>query len=213
MDNLFELEVSPITPGLPAREYPFHVNPWGDIQLAMKAMAQREAFIVSYGYCLVTQEVLSALASLLRKKQVLEVGCGSGWLAQQLADRKIDITAADKANYSVPAEAGDGFPIAKVYRLDYQGDAVGLLPGQFDVVLMSWPDYESSFAAEVGRAMKPGQLLVFEGEGEGGCTGDDAFFELLSSSFEEQVAQSRRLNAGHVQFPGIHDLWSVWVKR
>lgn len=61
--------------------------------------------------------------------------------------------------------------------------------------------------------MKPGQMLVFEGEGEGGCTGDDAFFELLSSSFAEHVAQSRRLNAGHVQFPGIHDRWSVGVKR
>jgi len=69
--------------------------------------------------------------------------------------------------------------------------------------------------------MSPGQTLIYQGEGRGGCTADDAFFQHLESVHEETgeslwiplQSLSQRLNECHFRFSGMHDRWQVWEKQ
>jgi len=106
-----------------------------------------------------------------------------------------------------------GYPIREVFRLDHHGNAVDLLPGDYDTVLLVWPNCETQFAKNVACAMRSGQTLVYEGESEGGCTADQEFFQYLRSSFSPNVCEMAELNKNHRTFPGLHDKWWIGIKR
>lgn len=156
-------------------------------------------------------EVLASLRNLLRGLRVLDAGSGSGWLSRELGLGGVTVVAADIQNYEAPGLKG-AHPMRTVFQLDYQGDAVALLPGPFDAVLLVWPDHASPFAADIAEAMRPGQRLLVNGEGPRGCTADDAFFRALDGDFQPEPTAAALLNEGHVAFPGARDEWSVWVK-
>ena len=96
----------------------------------------RHRYLHEFGFCLFTAECISSLVALCEGKKVLDAGSGSGWLAEQLAQQGIAITAADWTDYRKPRDKKRGYPMQSVFRLDHHGDAVALLPGNFDVVLL-----------------------------------------------------------------------------
>ncbi len=106
------------------------------------------------------------------------------------------------------------YPISAVYQQDALGDASTFVSNRFGAVLLTWPPYDKPFALQVAQAMLPGQLLVYEGEGAGGCTADIAFFDCMSDVglWEWLPEVSSRLNAVHVTFDGLHDRWMVWKR-
>jgi hypothetical protein len=71
-----------------------------------------------------------------------------------------------------------------VYRLDHHGEAVSLLPGNFDVLLLVWPNLGTPFGEQVAHAMRSGQIMILEGEEKGGNTATEEFFDVLSADFE-----------------------------
>ena len=198
-------EPKPLQPGLPAVSY-------ADIDSNFQ---HRKSYTSAFGFCLVTEECLLFLAHFFAGKKVLEVGSGSGWLAEQLAQRGIDIVAADWADYRLPPnDEGLGLQIKTVYRLDHHGDALDLLPGNFDVVLLVWPNLETPFLGEqVARAMKGGQFLVYEGESYGVWAGSNTFFDMLVDDFVPLKKPIRALNSTHRTFPGHDDKWLVLEKK
>jgi hypothetical protein len=201
----------PLQPGFPFPTYPDAEN--FDIGLILHF--RREAFLRDFGFALITAEVIDALTAHLAGKRVLEAGSGTGWLADQLAQRGIEIEAADWADYRHPRPDADshGYPMRTVYRLDHYLDATTLLPGRYDAILLVWPNLDSPFAANVARAMTSGQMLIYCGEGRGGCTADDDFFDILASDFAVDEGASIAVNAGHWRFPGMRDKWWVGRKR
>ncbi|MFZ4537673.1 hypothetical protein [Propionivibrio sp.] len=175
---------------------------------------QKKRYIREFGFCLVTAEALILLAEYLAGKKVLEAGSGSGWLASELSLRGVDIIAADWTDYrQPPAEAGHGYPMRSVYRLDHHGDATKLLPGAFDVVMLVWPNLNTPFAENVAKAMSSGQIMIYEGEGVGGCNAIDAFFDVLAAEFEPLANETKALNECHRTFPGLHDHWQILRKK
>jgi hypothetical protein len=74
-------------------------------------------------------------------------------------------------------------------------------------LLLSWPPYDDSFAYEVLEAF-PGDTLFYIGEGDGGCTGDDAFFHLLYEDWEE-VDYCR----DHISWSGIRDHLTMYRRK
>ena len=61
--------------------------------------------------------------------------------------------------------------------------------------------------------MRSGQILIYNGEGYGGCTGCDEFHNHLQSDhWTPQTMFTQRLNKHHVSFPGIHDRWNTYIK-
>lgn len=166
----------------------------------------RDVFIRDYGFAMLTKETLDALAQWLNGRRTLEAGAGSGYLSQALCERGARVTASD-----LGGEHAQGFNILRVLRRDHEGDSLALLPGPYEVVLLSWPC--GSFGYDVASRMQPGQYLVYQGEDCGGCTADADFFGLLGSSqWEPDREASRALNQGHLQFFGMHDTWSVFQR-
>jgi hypothetical protein len=206
-------EVPPLVPNMPYAEMKDHPrlsldHTWPVFAGYLKSVSTRDAHIAEYGFVLLTQETGNALANLLRGKKCLDAGSGTGWLSHVLAEQGIDITASDKHTVN----NGHGFK--KMWRNDHDGDSVDLLPGAFDAVLLSWPAYDWDFGTKVLQAMSKGQLLVYQGEGYGGCTGDDEMHDMLNDDaiWEQDKMAERALNAHHLQFDGLHDRWFVYKK-
>lgn len=205
--------VPSLPPGLPACNYRSG-ELWECSDQPDLLFAQRKRFLAEVGFCLVTAEVIDALAILLAGKNVLEAGSGSGWLAARLGERGINILAADWTDYRTADRSSKrGYPIREVFRLDYHGNAVDLLPGDYDAVLLVWPNYATQFAENVACAMRSGQTLIYEGESEGGCTADKEFFQYLRNSFIPSVSDMAELDKNHRTFPGVHDKWWIGTKR
>lgn len=179
-----------------------------NFEASLRILRERRAYIAEYGFVLLTKESVQLLATQLRGSRVLDAGSGTGYLSHLLAQQGVDITACDMGH-----DTFSKYGMKKIWRRDHTGDAGALLPGDFDTVLLCWPPYQEDFAARVLAAMRPGQRLIYEGEGRGGCTADDAFFnELQSHHWRAERETTQLLNLYHVSFPGIYDSWSCWTK-
>jgi hypothetical protein len=213
---LAELEAAelagPLLPGLPAVSYPS-----GDLLDQPEKLSvlwyQRKRYNREFGFCLFTAECIISLAALCKGKRVLDAGSGSGWLSNRLAQQGIAITAADWTDYLQPRDKQHGYPMRSVFRLDHHGDAVALLPGNFDLVLLVWPNLDTPFGEQVAHALRSGQIMILEGEGKGGNTATEEFFDVLSVDFERLDAETLALNEHHRTFPGLHDRWQVLRKK
>ena len=213
---LAELEAAeragPLLPGLPAASYS-SADLLDQPEQFDVPYQQRKRYNREFGFCLFTAECIFSLATLCKGKNVLEAGSGSGWLADQLAQQGIAITAADWTDYRQPRDKKRGYPMQSVFRLDHHGDAVALLPGNFDVVLLVWPNLGTSFGEQVAHAMRSGQVMILEGEEKGGSSATDEFFDVLSADFERLDAETQALNEHHRTFPGLHDRWQILMKK
>jgi SAM-dependent methyltransferase len=177
-----------------------------------------ELYKYQYGFFLPTAELMDRLVAILNRDigdngRVLDAGSGSGFLSKELCRRGVNAFAVDRCDYENKAHQF-GYPLINVYQRDALGDAVVYVSNQFAAVLLVWPPYDKSFAFDIEKAMHPGQLLIFEGEGAGGCTGDDKFFEYVSDG-EQWLALkelSDQLDAVHVTFAPQHDHWFIWRK-
>lgn len=205
-------QAEPMLPGLPAALY-FSADLLDESEQFDVTYQQRKRYNREFGFCLFTEECICSLVDLCKEKKVLEAGSGSGWLADQLAQQGIAITAADWTDYRQARDTKRGYPMRSVFRLDHHGDAVALLPDNFDVVLLVWPNLGTPFGEQVAHAMRSGQVMILEGEEKGGNTATEEFFDVLSTDFERLDAETLALNEHHRTFPGLHDRWQILRKK
>jgi hypothetical protein len=167
----------------------------------------RTRHIGECGFPILTKEVLDLLVPYLLGKKVVDVGCGTGYLASILHNAGVRIDAVDNRStqYSMGTLVARHFSVTET-------DVKELDLSLYDVVIMSWPDYNNDFAVTVCENMKVGQVLPYQGEHKYGCCADEAFFDLLDSEFKEYDHVYGRLNSGHCTFGGIHDRWHVFKK-
>lgn len=166
----------------------------------------RDNYIASVGFPIYTSETLEKLVRFLDGKKVVDVGCGTAFLAKQLQDRGINVTPVD--NYVSSYREGLSFKNRSFTKVVCK-DASKLHFSKYDVVIMSWPDYDSDFAERIVKRMRPGQILIYQGEGTYGCTGNDAFHYFLCDRCSRI---DNDLNDHHVQFYAIHDWWYIYRK-
>lgn len=150
---------------------------------------------------LVTTDFADSLAKYLKGKKVLEVMAGAGYLAHELHIRGIDIVATD--DYSWGLSAYNNFPIEHLSV----SEAIKKY-SEVDYILVSWiPMGEAG--TDLIRAMKkycPDKMLLHIGEHEGGCTGNDFFFDKVEEVFDENLIEAQR---SFENFFGIHDNLSL----
>jgi hypothetical protein len=92
-----------------------------------------------------------------------------------------------------------------VYFPVQEGEAAEVAGRHPDRVLfLCWPPYNTSMAVDALLAYE-GDRVVFIGEGDGGCTGDDQFFEVLRRDWVEEA-----FLMSHVQWDAIHDFVFVY---
>lgn len=173
-----------------------------DLSDAGLFMAARDAFIARFGYAVPGPGFVSTLARLGR---VLEVGAGNGYLSHALRAHGVDAVATDPA----PGTLATDRPI-DVGRY-HARDALDTLATPRMTVLCSWPGYGTSWLTDLARALRPGQRLVHIGEGEGGCTADDSFFEYARAFMTDESRMAEPFCIQ--QFPFIHDDLTILKKN
>ena len=177
-----------------------------------KSQRVRAEHIPIYGFPIVTVQVFKILVPLLLGKKVIDVCSGAAYLAAKLKSVGVDCTAMD--NFSTKYAMMDGAHCFERFaHCDVvKADAATQDLSRYDVVIMSWPDYDEPFAATIAGNMRVNQQLLYQGEGWGGCTGDETFHKTLSEKFMEDEELSDRLDAAHIRFDGIYDNWRFYTK-
>ena len=128
----------------------------------------------------------------------VEIGSGNGYWAHELRQVGVDIIPTDPGDrgYSFDTQWCDVLPIDAPVAASAHPDRT---------LLIVWPSYSEPWAADALRAYRGGRV-VYVGEGDGGCTGDDAFHSELSRWWEE-------VNRVHIpQWDMIHDTWGVYER-
>lgn len=198
-----------IEPLLPASAYPESRGIGGIFSSFSLGGPAQERFNIDYGYVLLTRECVDTLASILSGKKVIDIGSGTGFLAHCLKQEGVDVTALDLPTLGT---ASHGYWFRQIWTLDIADHFSSHLPGPYDVVILSWPNMDSPFAHDVAQAMRPGQILIYEGE-MGGCTAEASFFSYIRGPHWDPLdAETRALNEHHRQFKGLHDRWYVLKK-
>jgi SAM-dependent methyltransferase len=176
----------------------------------------RAVIIRMYGFSLPCKGASWALKKHFgSSKSVIDAGCGSGYwgslIQYMLPETKVYCVDSYETRFNFVAEClkplqdlpGHIKPI-QIYR----DDAVKFLERNPEADLfMSWPDYESSFAEDLAKLLRPGGKLAYIGEDRGGCTANEVFFDVLDKDFEEP--ELVRIP----QFMAIHDYLTIYQKK
>jgi len=155
--------------------------------------------------------------------RAVEIGAGTGYWAWQIAQMGVDIVAYDEAppdqaatnHWHSPRDAEDRFigELRACYFPLQVGGPEQLTDHADRALFLCWPPFDSPILikrqtmASACLTAYRGRRLVYIGEGQGGCTGDDTFFEDLGNNWVE-VAQHRP-----VQWVGVHDWIRVYERR
>jgi hypothetical protein len=160
----------------------------------------RQKHIREFGYLKVNDSEFNHLQRFMTGKTVLEVGSGTGWLSFNLEKRGITIHSVDSGAWDKTFD--------KIYHRTHESPVEDVNLFVYDIILMTWPPYDTDFAFDIAQRMCPGQTLVYEGEFHG-CCGNSEFFQLLKEQFNEL---SWDINKDHDQFDGLQDMWAAFKK-
>lgn len=199
-----------ITPLLPAEQYPSSDMFAAPFEDSLLQMLGRDKYLAKYGHVLLSRECVDAVVKVLRGRRVLDVCAGGGFLAYTLANEGVDIQAVDL--HPPPPEPTE-LDCRTRWQIDFAGSALDLPLSEYDILLMVWPDHGDPFADQVAAAMRPGQILVYQGEGKGAATASNEFFErICDPNWRLLESETRALNQNHVRFRGINDRWWMFER-
>jgi tetratricopeptide (TPR) repeat protein len=186
-------------------------NPYTETMDAVKDVAEynrygvRGVLVRKYSWAIPNEEALTTIRDL---GPIVEIGAGSGYWSAMLKARGADIKSFDIAPLGTP----DG--VKNYYHGASDRAWTEILPGDESTaalypertLMLSWPPYGEPVAYNALKNFK-GDTLVYIGEGYSGCTGDDAFHELLEAEWE---------STKYVDIPqwdGIHDYLTVYKRK
>lgn len=164
--------------------------------------ANRTLLRRTYSWAIPNQAALRALAALA---PLVELGAGGGYWAKLLRERGVDIVAYDR--WPPPAAGRQGGWARKLWSEVRPGTTDVLAEHRDRTLVLCWPSpghNEDCWAAELLRRHQVEQL-VFIGEAWGGCTGSNAFHQLLDQRF--QLIQELKIP----RFSGTND--QLWIYR
>lgn len=162
---------------------------------------RRDAFVKRFSWAVPSQAAIDAIHSFVDSAQVVEINAGRGLWTHLLEQAGVNIIATDvtppKLTFAAvrPLEA-----TAAVQKY--------LEPG--GVLMTCWPDYLASYAADALKwALENNRCtkVVYIGEGNGGCTGDDELHNIFETQFE--LSHYIRIP----QWYGIRDDLYLYQKR
>lgn len=147
----------------------------------------------------ITDPATVAFVAEHSRGRMVDPMAGTGWWGWLLAQVGVDVVSYD-------LEPGgnhwhEGQPLhADVRALDGV-EAVVLHSDR--TLFLAWPPYDKPTGVDILRAYR-GDRAVVIGEGEGGCTGDDALFAELRRRWTEVASHTP------VQWFGLHDVVTVY---
>ncbi len=187
---------------------------WGAAYMDGIKKTGRNELCRQYTWAIPDPVTLEFVATWL-KPSAIEMGAGVGYWAWQLSQLGIDIIAFDQVppqiksgnHYHSPRNEKEGKlqdETRPVFFEVREGMPETLKEHTERVLFLCWPPM-SEMALECLEHYR-GKRLVYIGEGNGGCTASEAFFEKLVQEWDE-VASHRP-----IQWSGIHDYVNVYER-
>ena len=164
----------------------------------MKGHELREKMIHDFSFAVPNEKALKIISSY---SPLIEVGAGRGYWASLLKQRGADIIAFDCAPPHLEKNAWHNSS-SVFYEI---GKAKADITQKYSdrTLFLCWPPYNTSMASQALKAYS-GDTVIYIGEGEGGCTGDEAFHTMLETDFLS-VKQ-----CAIPQWPGLHDYLTIY---
>lgn len=164
-----------------------------------EAGLDRRSLVKRFSWTITDPETLTFVAEHSGGRLV-DPMAGTGWWGWLLAQLGIDVAAYDIAPGTNTYH--EGVPLyCTVEKLD-GAEAVKLHADR--TLFLSWPPMDDA-GTRILRAYK-GSRVIFIGESEGGCTGDEELFEVLAKHWAEAASRVP------VQWNGLHDVVTVYER-
>lgn len=181
-----------------------------------KLLFDRHILCGEYAWAIPDPDSLDFVAQHLQARAV-EIGAGTGYFAWQLSQLGVDILAYDlfppqhtgENHYHSPRTSDERTLIGETRHVFYDvrsGNHLIATKHPERTLFLCWPPYNDDMAFLTLQAYT-GKRVVYIGEGDGGCTGDDDFHALLAHEWEE-IADHKP-----VQWWGIHDYITVYERQ
>jgi hypothetical protein len=162
---------------------------------------KRRFFTNLLAWAVPSPEAIAAIQQFVGSTPILEIGSGRGLWAHLLQLNQVPMIPTDQTPRQMTftrIEAIEATAAVEKY----------LQPG--GCLMTCWPDSGHSYATEaVKRGLDKGLLdkVIYIGEPEGGCTGDDEFHEIMEKQFT--LVQQVKIP----QWWGIHDDLRLYQRR
>ena len=158
----------------------------------------RSDFIKTIGFTLISNDWIKPLSQWIGDRKCLEVMAGTGSLSFALQQQGIDIIATDDFSWEGSSNWNDNNNYwTEIEHIDAT-KAVEKYGKDIDIIIISWP-YMDDTAHRILQSMRKVNLnciMIFIGEGMGGCTADDEFFEAIqeieNTEFEQVVSNFKQ---------------------
>lgn len=172
-----------------------------DVRAGSRAFAMRRRCTVRWAFAVPDA---AALTTIARYGPILQIGAGTGyWACLLQRDYGVDILPVDKAPPAVGSK--NAFLFTRQYVPIAYGTAATATQHPNRTLFLCWPPM-GSMAADCLRRYG-GQHVIYIGEGEGGCTADDAFHAALARDYDEIE------DVDIPQWDGIHDRLTVHRRK
>jgi hypothetical protein len=162
----------------------------------------RSEFREKWGHSWPSYESLRKISKFVGEGRVIDAGCGRGLWSALLFLSKKRVVAID--NFENPIYKAENCLVTPI-----QAEAeewIEMFGGPDDVLFMSWPPHWGDMASSCLSAHR-GSKLIYIGEGWGGCTADDEFFDMLDKGWNV-VGEYPMEN-----FQGIEDSLSLCIRK
>lgn len=165
---------------------------------------RRNYFVNRFGWSVPTKQAIEKLKKFIGTDRVLEIGAGYGLWAKLMQDANIPVTAIDSLKGTGWYSPKNREPYTTVEHLQHD-EALQKYPSH-EILMFSWPPYNDAMAYESLKNFK-GDKLIYIGEGQGGCTGDEQFCNLIHTEWQEVAT------VDVPRWRGIHDYIMLFVRK
>lgn len=172
-----------------------------NFEIFKKTNVARFPLVRKYGFAIPDDDAINCIASY-SNGSVIELGSGCGYWASLLREKGVDVICVDDMSW----KNNDSWHWDQIYTEPTVGSYEHLDEYPNHTLFMCWPNYNTDFAKDSLQAYK-GDTFIYVGEGRGGCTGNDAFHELIEAEWE--IAEEVCIP----QWPGIHDMLHVFKRK
>lgn len=162
-------------------------------EAGFRYFADRHALCGTYSWSICSPGDIAWIKGILGGRAVVETGAGTGYWAWQMEQAGISVVAYEPNQ----PEPGNHFARREWTTL-LRDDHSAAKHHPDRALFLCWPSYSDPWAAQA-LACYAGDMLIYAGEGEGGCTADDEFFRLLEAEWDEISTAPQ-----HISYWGIH---------
>lgn len=160
----------------------------------------RQRYVYKYAWAIPCKRALEVIAQY---SPIVEIGAGSGYWASLLKEMGADVVAYDVS--TTKQYKGSYNHFYKHYFEVKEGSESAVKDHADRALFLCWPPYNDKMAVNTLKQYR-GETVLYVGEGKGGCTASDSFFNLLTKNFSEEES---------VEIPvwfGIHDRLFVFKR-